>query len=64
MSELEQIERLQRTIRELRALKIIEPKTEPPKNKLSQNQIFAAGQVNMLVRVNDVINKHLGTKYA
>jgi len=36
-------------------LKIITPEREPPKNKLTQNQIFATGQMNMLVRLNDVL---------
>lgn len=36
-------------------LKIITPEREPPKNKLTQNQIFASGQMNMLVRLNDVL---------
>lgn len=36
-------------------LKIITPEREPPRNKLTQNQIFAGGQINMLVRLNDAL---------
>ena len=37
--------------------KVITPTVEPPQNKLSQNQIFAGGQMNMLLRIEEVINK-------
>ena len=33
--------------------KVITPTVEPPPNKLSQNQIFAGGQVNMLLRIEE-----------
>ena len=36
--------------------KIITPTVEPPPNNLSQNQIFASGQINMLLRVYDVLD--------
>jgi len=35
--------------------KIITPTVEPPPNGLSQNQIFAIGQMNMLLRVFDLL---------
>ena len=35
--------------------KIITPTVEPPPNNLSQNQIFAGGQMNMLLRVTDLL---------
>jgi len=35
--------------------KIITPTVEPPPNGLSQNQIFASGQMNMLLRVFDLL---------
>ena len=35
--------------------KIITPTVEPAPNKLSQNQIFASGQINMLLRVTDLL---------
>ena len=37
-------------------LKIITPIVEPPPNNLSQSQIFASGQVNMLMRVREVLD--------
>ena len=58
MSELQQLEKLQKTVRELRELKVITPTVEPPPNKLSQNQIFAGGQMNMLSRMTEIIEKH------
>jgi len=36
--------------------KIITPTVEPPPNNLSQNQIFASGQMNMLLRVYDILD--------
>ena len=36
--------------------KVIMPTVEPPPNNLSQNQIFASGQINMLLRVYDVLD--------
>jgi len=36
--------------------KIITPTVEPPPNNLSQNQIFASGQMNMLLRVFDLLS--------
>ena len=36
--------------------KIITPTVEPPPNNLSQNQIFAGGQMNMLLRVYDLLS--------
>jgi len=36
--------------------KIITPTVEPPPNNLSQNQIFASGQMNMLLRVTDLLS--------
>ena len=35
--------------------KVITPTVEPPPNKLSQNQIFAGGQVNMILRVKELL---------
>lgn len=35
--------------------KVITPTVEPPQNKLSQNQIFAGGQMNMLIRTKEII---------
>ena len=35
--------------------KIITPTVEPPPNNLSQNQIFASGQMNMLLRVTELL---------
>jgi len=35
--------------------KVITPTVEPPPNNLSQNQIFAGGQMNMLLRVTDLL---------
>jgi threonine synthase len=35
--------------------KVITPNIEPPKNSLSQNQIFASGQANMLMRVLELL---------
>lgn len=58
MSELLQLEALQKAIREIKALKVITPSVEPPKNHLSQNQIFAGGQMNMLVRMGEIIEKY------
>jgi len=36
--------------------KIITPTVEPSPNNLSQNQIFASGQMNMLLRVTDLLS--------
>jgi len=36
--------------------KIITPTVEPPFNNLPQNQIFASGQMNMLLRVFDLLS--------
>ena len=36
--------------------KIITPTVEPPPNNLSQNQIFASGQMNMLLRVTELLS--------
>lgn len=33
----------------------ITPAKEPPKNKLSQNQIFGAGQMNMALRTTELL---------
>ena len=33
----------------------ITPDKEPPKNKLSQNQIFGAGQMNMALRTTELL---------
>ena len=33
----------------------ITPNKEPPKNKLSQNQIFGAGQMNMALRTKEML---------
>ena len=38
---------------------IIIPEKEPPKNKLSQSQIFGSGQVNMLIRVKALLKNYL-----
>jgi hypothetical protein len=35
--------------------KVIMPTVEPSPNKLSQNQIFAGGQMNMLIRVGELL---------
>ena len=35
--------------------KVITPTVEPPPNVLSQNQIFAGGQVNMVMRVKELL---------
>ena len=35
--------------------KIITPTVEPSPNNLSQNQIFASGQMNMLLRVTELL---------
>jgi len=45
-------------IEKLKQLKVIIPEKEPSKNKLSQNQIFCAGQMNMLMRVRDIYIKY------
>ena len=45
----------QRIIEEIKKLKVISPNVEPPKNKLSQNQIFIAGQMNVFMRLEDII---------
>ena len=37
--------------------KVITPTVEPPPNRLSQNQIFAGGQANMLLRVMEVFTE-------
>jgi len=63
MSELEQLEKLQKAIREIKNLKVITPTIEPPPNKLSQNQIFAGGQMNMLVRMAEIVEKYLGKDF-
>ena len=63
MSELQQLEKLQKTVREIKALKVITPTIEPPPNRLSQNQIFAGGQMNMLVRMGEIIEKYLGKDF-
>jgi len=39
--------------------KVITPTVEPPPNKLSQNQVFAGGQVNMAIRTKELIEKEL-----
>ena len=57
MSELQQLEKLQKAIREIKNLKVITPTVEPPPNKLSQNQIFAGGQMNMLMRMNEMLDE-------
>ena len=58
MSELQQLEKLQKMIKELRELKVVTPTIEPPPNKLSQNQIFVGGQMNMLLRMIEIIEKY------
>jgi len=63
MSELQQLEKLQKAVREIKNLKVIIPTIEPPPNKLSQNQIFAGGQMNMLVRMAEIIEKYLGKDF-
>jgi hypothetical protein len=63
MSELQQLEKLQKAIREIKKLKIITPTIEPPPNRLSQNQIFAGGEMNMLIRMNEIIEKYLGKDF-
>ena len=50
--------KLNKIIEEIKNLKIIIPTVEPPPNKLSQNQIFASGQMNMLLRVTEIIEKY------
>ena len=45
--------------KELKKLRVITPTIEPPPNKLSQNQVFAGGQMNMLMRMNEVLNKFI-----
>jgi len=63
MSELQQLERLQKIIKEIKNLKVITPTIEPPPNKLSQNQIFAGGQTNMILRTIEIIEKYLGKDF-
>ena len=63
MGELQQLEKLQKTVREIKRLQILVPEIEPPKNKLSQNQIFAGGQMNMIIRVVEIIDKNLGQDF-
>ena len=63
MSELQQLEKLQKAIREIRNLRVITPTVEPPPNRLSQNQVFAGGQMNMLLRATEVIEKYLGKDF-
>lgn len=45
----------ERIIEEINKLKVISPNVEPPKNRLSQNQIFIAGQMNVFMRLEDII---------
>ena len=57
VSKLEEVRKQEREriIERLETLKVVRPNIEPPKNKLSQNQIFIAGQMNMLMRLDDII---------
>lgn len=40
-------------------VKVITPTVEPPPNRLSQNQIFAGGEVNMNLRIGEAIDSEL-----
>ncbi len=48
----------EKMIKELRELRVITPDKEPPKNKLTQNQIFEAGQMNVLIRIAVILDKY------
>lgn len=63
MSELRQLENLQKAIREIKALKVINPTIEPPPNRLSQTHVFVTGQINMLLRITEIIEKYLGKDF-
>ena len=36
-------------------IKVLDPEKSPPKNNLSQNQIFMAGQMNAMLRVKEML---------
>ena len=42
---------VEKCVEAAKSLKIITPTVEPPRNVLSQNQIFVTGQMNMYIRV-------------
>ena|SRR3990167_5227017 len=46
---------LDAAVEAVKSTKAITPNVEPPPNHLSQNQIFAGGQVNMHLRVMEAI---------
>lgn len=58
MSELQQLEKLQKIIRELKSLKVIDIPIdfENEARKISKEQIFMAGQMNLLMRMGKIIN--------
>ena len=60
MSELLQLEKLQKTIRELKELKIIDMPNDfiEEARKISREQIFVTGQLNMLIRVRMILDKY------
>jgi len=59
MSELLQLEKLQKTVRKIKEIKVIEMPTDfrDEARKTSREQIYIAGQMNMLVRVGEIIKE-------
>ena len=59
MSELLQLEELQKTVRKIKEIKVIEMPTDfrYEARKTSREQIYIAGQMNMLVRVDEIIKE-------
>lgn len=55
-NSIKKMERLQKALIEIKSLKVIAPKIDPPIEGLSQRQIFGIGQMNMLIRVWDILD--------
>ena len=61
MSELLQLEKLQKAIREIKNLKVINIPSDfiDEARKTSREQLYIAGQMNILIRMAEIIENYL-----
>lgn len=48
---------IEEPLKAIETLQILTPDVEPPPNSLTQNQVFAAGQMNMIMRVREHVDE-------
>jgi hypothetical protein len=60
MSELQQLEKLQKMRKEIGAIKVVDVPNvlRDELRKTSREQIFMAGQLNVLLRITQIIDKY------